>query len=415
MGKKTEESKPSGDSLYKKSIDFTSSQFNWLKTTLPYRVATSPGVPRVIGVVGLATAATVPAAALGLGAIATGAGADTLLLAETRSLKHEYLKLIQYINANTKEDYILNNLVPNLKEILDTQLVKHAQEEGKKSLTEDLPIDSINWSKAKSWGRGVIKNGKGVANSAGKCIKENSVQNGAMFAYSLYGLYKSEKKYFEIGAFNNYLKGRINELRKHSNAPAYNDIQELDEKTRTQKIQTMAITKLIHQEDFVTQSPKELVANFQNFRTQTDQAVKAVKESRSMTSNAKYYMESFISANGFLPTKYQDVKGLMEKQKMLSGLSKAQKNIANSKQHDASAYLDLETTSRAKTKPIQKDHSITKKMKLDENSQSSSNNLLNRKDEPKKNIINKKKNASYKDREVELKAEHKVTDQSQSR
>lgn len=335
-----------------KLYDLTSEQIEKVQNSYAYQIATSPGIGRTMGVYALA-GASAPGMILGATSLAIGAGMDTMLVNTTRSVKHEHSKLVQYINAKTKQDYIMDDIAPQLKNDLSNVIVQHDRE-GKKSLTDKYKVNGVNWSKATSWGKTIIENGQDIIDSAQECAQKANVTNAALFSYNLYGMYDTKKEHFEISAFNNQMKALINGLREHPQAPGYDNIQELDTKTREQTIQTQAIIELAQREDFMSSSPEQLASNFLEIKSNLEKSTKEVKNSQSITGKARYLVENFISANNITPSKYKDVPELINNRKMKSQLSKIRTSKTNaylqSKQSSkrrlrSARYLDLSTSS----------------------------------------------------------------------
>ena len=72
------------------------------------------------------------------------------------------------------------------------------------------------------------------------------------------------------------LKTQIDQERDKSDTPGYNNIRDLRQATRSQRIQTMALQKLTTDKDYWAMSPAQKKAKFQEYREQVSQTEKAV-------------------------------------------------------------------------------------------------------------------------------------------
>jgi hypothetical protein len=229
-----------------------------------------PGVAIAIGVIGLTT-------------VAVGIVMDTARTRATRQLQKENSLLVKNRTARSTQEQILK-LEPSLNQILEGELYQPLTS-GKKSLKERYIRHSAPKPSDKST---KIKIAKGVGMAFLKhslrivpIILEAVATKGANLLRSLgsfaLSIATESRHNVSISNVQNQLKTQIDSERNKSDTPGYNNFTDLKQATRLQRIQTMALQKLITDKGYWTMSPDQKIAKFKEIKEDIAKTEKAVR------------------------------------------------------------------------------------------------------------------------------------------
>ena len=251
-----------------------------------FKIGTSVAVTRVAYIVlasltiaGLLSPAS-PAVAIAIGAIGLatvviGVAMDTARTRETRQLQKENDLLVKDRTAKSTQDYILK-LEPDLSQILKDELYQPSID-GKKSTTKRyLSENSEKLEVAKGVGKAFLKHGLNIASIALESLASHGIgliKSIGSFAYSLV---TESKQNVDISTVQTQFKKQIDAERNKSDTPGYNNLTELKQATRLQRIQTMALQKLVTDTNYWGMKPEEKLAKFKEIKEEIAKTEKAV-------------------------------------------------------------------------------------------------------------------------------------------
>jgi len=295
---------------------------SYITNSKPFRLITSSAVGRTIGIIStlaVATVATIPAVIIGLGSIAIGAIMDTAQTGNLRRLRKEHSLLIKNRNAKSKQDYLLE-LEPKLADALKNDLYK-VDRNGQKSLTEKYPDHLTKKGvNASSWGKSIFKNSISTVKSFINLIASPTAMNAGKLALSVKGIYGEANKQLTKEQISQNFQTEINVQRDKSDTPGYNDLTELGKAARSQRIQTMALTKLMTNGKYRTSTPEEIRAEFNQIKQDLEKTEAAVKSRRGPVNRLKTVGKSFVKAHNPF-SKYSMLDKLANKKQQLSALT----------------------------------------------------------------------------------------------
>jgi len=222
----------------------------------------SPAVAIAIGVIGLTT-------------VALGVVMDTARTRATRQLQKENELLVKNRTAKSIQDQIFK-LDPGLNEILKDELYQPITT-GKKSVKKRYIRErSATIEVAKDVGKAFFKQGLNIVSTVLEAVTTKGVNIVKAVGSFILSLATESRHNMSIRTVQKQLKTQIDQERDKSDTPGYNNIRDLRQATRSQRIQTMALKKLIADKDYWTMSPEQKKAKFQEYREQVNQTEKAV-------------------------------------------------------------------------------------------------------------------------------------------
>ncbi|HJD56382.1 MAG TPA: hypothetical protein LFW21_07260 [Rickettsia endosymbiont of Pyrocoelia pectoralis] len=243
-----------------------SNSFNYAVTVACIAVAASglfaPVAPLVI--------ATASVAAVGMG---INAITETLKIRNLRKLHKENNLLVQHRNAKVQQDIMLS-LEPNLNNILGKELyVPSLKNEnyGK----DKYKIDK-NVERAKNTMRVITNNIPGFVGTAAAIAAGASGNVIAILKATGYGVVNSvslisgslnEEEKREVKAI---FKSNINEEYKKKDTPHYQNLAQLEDYSKKQILQTLALKKLITDENYWTMKDEEKQQKFREIKNNFD-------------------------------------------------------------------------------------------------------------------------------------------------
>lgn len=248
----------------------------------------------------------VTAAIISLTAVAVGAIVDTIRTRSLRKLAEESDLLVKNRTALSKQEYILQNLNPELSEILKDQLDKpepqqHRKDKdyigsGKTANVSQVLLDSVP-SAANLTLNSIIAVATGNPVEIAKAISA-----GTMTAAALIGGGAVAKSAVNVAKG---LKLHINEERLRTKK--YKNVDELRKNVRKQEIQSMALEQLLQDKDYFKFTPEEKRAKFQEL-TETlkkQQSQPVAKKSDSILSDLgrahdPFYVQPTLKPNSGL-------------------------------------------------------------------------------------------------------------------
>jgi hypothetical protein len=307
--------------IYRVATDTSAKAINTVLDSAIFKLLTSRLLIRTVTAIAIIATSGPILGILGLSAIALGAAVDTFQLGTTRRLKHEHSKLLQHLNAREKQNFILTRVAPELKNILAGQLLPTHPNTTKDSI-KNHEIANVNWSILSSAGSAILKTCRGIINGAVKLMTATNVIHAAALASSFLFFLLEFRQQKSISVFNNQLREAINQQQRNPEAPMYKDRMKLDELTRAQRVQTLALEKTIcdldvmkwmsklkkpnliksQQEIYHTKIQERYRANVEQVETR----VKQVRNSRGIIANIRITGENFIKAHDPF-SKYNDV------------------------------------------------------------------------------------------------------------
>lgn len=308
--------------IYRAATDTSAKAINTVLDSAIFKLLTSRLLVRTVtAIVIIATSGPV-LGILGLSAIAVGAAVDTFQLGTTRRLKHEHTKLLQHLNAREKQNFMLTYIAPELKNILAKQLLP-INKNIEKTTPKTHDIADVNWSILSSAGSAMLKTGKSIINGALRLMTAANVVQAAALASSFLFFLLEFRQQKSISVFNNQLREAINQQQTSPTAPIYKDRMELDEATRAQRVQTLALETTICDLHVMKWMGKLKQPNLEEstkaiynekiqerYRTNVQQIstrIKQVRNSRGIIANIRITGENFIKAHDPF-SKYNNVR-----------------------------------------------------------------------------------------------------------
>ena len=292
-------------------LTFLKNTFNYVKDSAPVKIITGSAVGRVIGVITVlasATVATVPATIVGLSAIAVGATIDTIDTRTLRLLRKENSLLTKNRNARERQDELLKN-EPILSRILEDKLYipsRTNQTSLTKRYIDTTPNSSINVS---SYGKALLKNSIDVVKNVSSALFAPSLIGAGKVGKAALGLYGESKKQATKEEIGLRFKQNIDQERNKPDAPGYDDLIELAQATREQRVQTLAIQKMVNEGSFRGTSAEKVLAAFETAKQEVLKTEKVIQDTRGVVGTVKSYSKDFIRAHDPL-SKYNNLDQL---------------------------------------------------------------------------------------------------------
>jgi hypothetical protein len=210
----------------------------------------SPAVAIAIGVIGLTT-------------VAIGVIMDTARTRATRQLQKENQLLVKNRTAKSIQDQIFK-LDPSLNEILKDELYQPITT-GKKSVKKRYIRErSATIEVAKDVGKAFFKQGLNIVSTVLEAVTTKGVNIVKAVGSFILSLATESRHNMSIRTVQKQFKTQIDQERDKRDTPGYNNFKDLRQATRSQRIQTMALQKLITDKDYWTMSPEQKKLNFKN-------------------------------------------------------------------------------------------------------------------------------------------------------
>jgi hypothetical protein len=224
--------------------------FNYVETTAPYKILTGRAVSTTLSIitgslafVGI-SAAALPVAIIGIVAVGVGIIIDVSTVRGSRQLHQENEYLTKNRAAKSKQDLLLK-LEPGLASTLEKDLY-HPEREGKRSINQRYIENSVIDQSTLNFGKAMLKNSLGAivdtAQAVGSGNPFNILKTTATTAI---GMYSEGFTAFQISGKQLENQKNIDAERNKPDTPGYNNRKELKAATREQRIQTMALERLI--------------------------------------------------------------------------------------------------------------------------------------------------------------------------
>ncbi len=297
MSKSPEEPKPEGPKLW--SFTTLKNTLNYIKDSAPVKIVTGSAIGRSIGVVTVLTSATIvtiPATIIGVGSIVTGALMDTVDTRTLRLLKKENSLLAKNRKAQGQQDELLKN-EPLLSEVLQDKLYV-PNRSNQTSLTEryidKTPQSTISIS---SYGKVLLKNSVDVVKSISGVVFTPSLTNVTKVGKTAFGLYGESKKQATKEEIGLNFKQNIDQERNKPDTPGYSDLIELAEATREQRVQTLALQKMVNDGSFRGAKPEEIMELFEAAKQEVLKTEKEIQDTRGIVGTVKSYTKDFVKAH----------------------------------------------------------------------------------------------------------------------
>ncbi len=320
----------------------------------------SPVIATAIGVIGLTT-------------VAIGVVMDTARTRATRQLQKENQLLVKNRTAKSIQDQILK-LDPSLNEILKGELYEPITT-GKKSVEKRyLTQSSAKVEVAKDIGKAFFKQGLNIVSTVLEAIATRGVNIVKAVGSFILSLATESRHNMSIRTVQKQLKTQIDQERDKSDTPGYNNMRELRQATRTQRIQAMALQKLTTDKDYWAMSPAQKKAKFQEYKeqvTQTEKAVsiptniftRGIKKLRSLIKDVGRAHDPFSEFNypdKIRIDKHSTITTTIDQHSKKENLARSVSSIRENLNHNASP--PSKTTSE-QTRPRRKSSSQTEREK----------------------------------------------------
>jgi hypothetical protein len=240
----------------------------------------SPAVAIAIGVIGLTT-------------VAIGVIMDTARTRATRQLQKENQLLVKNRTAKSIQDQIFK-LDPSLNEILKDELYQPITT-GKKSVKKRYIRErSATIEVAKDVGKAFFKQGLNIVSTVLEAVTTKGVNIVKAVGSFILSLATESRHNMSIRTVQKQFKTQIDQERDKRDTPGYNNFKDLRQATRSQRIQTMALQKLITDKNYWTMSPEEKKAKFQEYREQINQTEKAVSIPTNIFTRGAKKLKSLV-------------------------------------------------------------------------------------------------------------------------
>ncbi len=314
--------------------------FAKIKESPLFKILSGPAVGRTIGIVA-AVFGSIPGMVIGLTSIAIGATMDTIQVGKLRNVRKEYNLLTRYRNAKSTQDDVLKQN-PKIADALASDLY-HPNRENKKSLTEQHNTNTPG-SGLKSWGKAIFKNSLDILRAVVDLVIRKDptsltqLMGVGSIGLSLKGISDEASKQKTQTQFKATLRQEINDQRRKPDSPGYDNLTELAQETRAQRIQAMALKQLVAKEGYKNASPNEIRAEFNKIKQVIEQKEKAVKDQRSVKGRIRFVFKNFVKAHNPF-SKYADISNLSKmKLEELSPLAKNQTHGSSIKEKLVQKY-----------------------------------------------------------------------------
>ncbi len=273
--------------------------FNYVKDSAPVKIVTGSAVGRTIGVVTVlasATVATIPAALIGIGSIVIGAVMDTVDTRTLRLLKKENSFLTKNRNAQDQQTELLKN-EPLLAEALQDKLYVPNRSNQASLIKRYIETTSNSLVNISSYGKALIKNSVDLIKNIAGVVLAPSLTSVAKVGKSAFGIYGESKKQATKEEIGLKFKQNIDKERNKSDTPGYSDLIELAEATREQRVQSLAIQKMVNDGSFRGAKPEEIVAAFEIAKQEVLKTEKVIQDTRGVIGTVKSYIKDFVKAH----------------------------------------------------------------------------------------------------------------------
>lgn len=230
---------------------------------------------------------------------------ETLKVHGLRKLQKENNLLVHDRNAKSQQDYILS-LEPSLKDILKNEL--YTPQTAGKDATQDKY--ELNVNKLKSTGRIFGNNLGKAANLAASIIKGASGNVLDILKATGYGVVTTasliidgltEKEKIEIKAI---FKLNINEEYKKQDTPIYENLEQLENYTKNQVLQTLALKKLITDKNYWSMNKDQKIQKFRKIRGNFNFEIKR-------NGLEEFFKENKITMDNRKESYVKDIKNVM--------------------------------------------------------------------------------------------------------
>lgn len=284
---------------------------NSVKDSKFVKISTGSAVSRAIGVVMIgmvATIATIPATIIGLSSIAIGTVMDVLQTRSLRLTRKENLLLSKNRDAKDKQDAILQKeplLANALDDVLAESLAKYLKVPdkivpnfGDQHLPDKNTENNANKTVSVSaYGLAMIKNSISTAKEILNLVVNPSIINMGKVAKATWGIYSESKNQATKEEISLEFRQRIRQERYKSDTPVYNNLVELAEASREQRVNALALQKLVNDGSFRTSSPKMIRKQFEQAKKEIFATEKAIVDTRGVIGTMKSYAKDFIRAH----------------------------------------------------------------------------------------------------------------------
>lgn len=262
-----------------------------------YLIATGSAVGRIasLAMIGLAFggigAITPPIAAVGLVTLAAGVAVDVIRVRSLRRLRIEYEHLMKNRRAKDMQNYLLDKVAPNLKQILSENLIKlpieieHKQPKYTTQNTKHL-------KKYKIFGQSLARSAEKTGSIIQNILTKNPLglaQNIVTGVASFVGLTMDN---INTEQLKDHFKSTIDEERIKSDTPSYTSLRELKYNSDQQRIQTLALQKLLCNENFKNMSPEEIITEFQSIKNSITVKQNSFNRNQTLGQRFKYFVKS---------------------------------------------------------------------------------------------------------------------------
>ena len=283
---------------------------NYVKDSTVVKIATGSGVGRAIGVVMVITAATVatiPATVIGLASIAIGTVMDTVQTRSLRLARKENLLLTKNRDAKDRQDSILRKeplLANALDDILADNLAKNLKVSKTIPNLDDQSSPAKNTKNAakqtisiSAYGLAMIKNSISTVKDMLNVVANPSIINIAKVGKAAYGIYGESTNQATKEEIGFKFQQRINQEKRKSDTPVYDNLVELAVITKEQRVQALALQKLVDSGSFRIANPQKIRTLFEEARQEVLLTEKAIKDKSGIIGTIKSYVKDFARAH----------------------------------------------------------------------------------------------------------------------
>ena len=288
----------------------------------------------------LAPQIAIPLAVASLIAVGIGIAIDTYMVRRTRRLHSESRHLSRYCLADVQDKIFEQN--PNLSKALEGELYK-PERDGKKSLNKryfkENSIKSSLYSSLVLSGIKVIS--EAVVSLVEGIISRNPVKVLNIVGCSTIGLSSSMSNEISMEEKRNEFKKHIDTLRDRKDSPGYDNLTELKVSARKQKIQTLAMQKLVNEPDYANYSDVKIRESFAVLKEKIEKTEQAIRSEYTFVKVIKNFARAH---NPF--SKYNNVEKLTTKINMPEldvQLKQPKKKIISEKIKKAATKIKLKS------------------------------------------------------------------------
>lgn len=245
----------------------------------------SPAIALAIGIMGLAS-------------VAVGIVMDTARTRTTRLLQKENKLLVDNATARNVQDTILK-ANPKLKETLGDVLYSPDLGENKKSKTKGSATKhSKRFMIGEQVGKAFLKHAIKLALIVLKAIVTTGANILKEIGKAAINLLVETNTNLSINTIRAEFKQQIDQQRNNPATPGYDNLTELKQITRLQRIQTMALQQLVTDPKYGTMNDAEKKTAFQTYQQNIEQKVKAMSAPKNIFVKSITTMWSIIKDGG---------------------------------------------------------------------------------------------------------------------